>query len=268
MVSLSVAQIKLTGVILNANSKTPISFTSVGLLGKSYGTVSDENGTFELELKNENEKDSVRIASIGFKTKTFLVKNYLSEKIRTVYLEEESIVLDEVIVNSTKIKYKELGANDYSTKNCSGFVKNENNWRGSEAAIIAGNKVGRFVLIENFKFYIIKNLYTDSLRFRLKFYEASEKKYPRYKLIMKKPVYFKVGIKNGEVEVKLKEYNITTDKDFFVSLECLENEMDINKFCYAGSYSTPCFAKTAAFASWIRTRAGGADFTVKVSYSD
>lgn len=262
------AQLKIFGRVYDSKNKAPMAFASIGLLGKSYGTLSNENGFFELIIKNENSKDSIRISNIGYKPFTMLAEDYIKQNSNTTYLEEEAIELDEVIVNSTKIKYKQLGAKKYSVNNCSGFVKNETNWKGSEAAINAENKIGRFVLVENFSFYVIKNLYTDSIKFRLKFYEASEKNYPRYKLIMKKPVYFKVAAKQGEVIINLKDYNITSDKNFFVSLECLENEIDISKFCYAGSYGVPSFVKTAAFAPWIRTRGGGADFKIKVSYSD
>jgi hypothetical protein len=159
-----------------------------------------------------------------------------------------------------------LGNKKYNKKNCSGFVKNSNNWKGSEAAILAGNKEGRQVRIESFSFYIIQNKYSDSLRFRLMLYEASPKKYPRLKTVMKKSIVFKVGIQQGEFTLDLKDYNIVTSKDFFISLECLMNEVDMGKFCFSGSNSTPSFVKSAAFERWRKVKGGGADFNVKVTF--
>jgi hypothetical protein len=75
-----------------------------------------------------------------------------------------------------------------------------------------------------------------------------------------------MALKQGEFVLNLKDYNLVTSEDFFISLECLEDEMDISKFCYAGSTNTPSFVKPTAFARWSKIRGGGADFNVKVSY--
>jgi hypothetical protein len=98
------------------------------------------------------------------------------------------------------------------------------------------------------------------------FYEASEKKYPRLKTFLRKPIIFKVGLKQGEFTLNLKKYYINTSKDFFISLECLMEEMEMNKFCYAGSYATPSFVKPSAFERWTKVKGGGGDFNVKISY--
>ncbi len=98
------------------------------------------------------------------------------------------------------------------------------------------------------------------------FYEASEKKFPRMRTFLRKPIVFKVGPGQGEFKIDLKNYNIVTSKDFFISLECLEEEMDIQKFCYAGSPKTHCYVKPSAFARWTMIWGGGGDFNVRVSY--
>ena len=260
---LSIAQKNLSGTITDASGK-PVPFASIGLCGKSTGTLSGEDGKFSLTAWFK-EQDSLKIQAIGFKTQTLPVKNMISREI-LIRLESEPTMLEEVVVNPKKIKYQVLGTTKYSKNNCTGFVSNDNNWKGSETAIIAGNKDGRTVKLESFSFFIIKNNYSDSILFRLMFYEVSEKGYPRRASFLRKPIFFRVGIKQGEFTLDLKDYNITTSKNFFVSLECLMDEMDIVQFCYAGSYSTPSFVKASPFLPWTRVKGGGADFNIKVSY--
>lgn len=82
---------------------------------------------------------------------------------------------------------------------------------------------------------------------------------------------FKVGASTGETKISLSEYNIRLKHDFFISLECLEDELDIRKFCYSGSLKTPSYYKVKAFSKWHSTRGtndggGGADFNVLVAY--
>ena len=96
-------------------------------------------------------------------------------------------------------------------------------------------------------------------------YEVDEKGYPG-KTFLKKPILFKTIAKEGEVLVNLKDHSISTTGDFFISLECLEEEMESAKFCFAGSIKVPSFFKTSAFSRWGKVKGGGGDFNVKVSY--
>jgi CarboxypepD_reg-like domain len=254
------------GKILADSNGTAIPFASIGINGKPIGTLSNEKGDFEFFITPSLKNDSLMVFAIGYKPISFLVSEFITQHNRKIILEQLPNLLEEVNVEAKKINFDFLGNTNYTKNNCSGFVKNTSNWKGSEAAILAGNKVGRSVTLESFSFYVIQNKYTDSLKFRLMFYEASDKKWPRYKTFLRKPIFFKVGVKQGEFTLNLKNYNIITSKDFFISLECLMDEVDISKFCYAGSNSTPSFVKTAAFDRWNKTKGGGGDFNVKVSY--
>ncbi|MEI8137490.1 MAG: hypothetical protein WCH21_09230, partial [Bacteroidota bacterium] len=92
--------------------------------------------------------------------------------------------------------------------------------------------------------------------------------------LLKKAIIFKVGIKQGEFTLPVKNYNIQVSGDFYISLECLMDEMEITKFCYSGSAGTESFFKVKAFSTWRKTggrggrSGGGADFNVKMSYND
>ncbi|MDP1801453.1 MAG: carboxypeptidase-like regulatory domain-containing protein [Bacteroidota bacterium] len=264
------AQQKISGVIFDKTTNKPISFVSIGIVGKQVGTLSDENGVFELTLAEDQKKDTLKVYAIGYKPQVFYATDLIKEVNKKISLEALPTQLAEVVVKSKKIKYKTLGTTKYSKNNCSGFVKNTNNWKGSESALKINNKDGRQVLMETFSFYIIQNKYADSLTFRLMFYEAADTKwqYPSTRPFMKKPIIFKVGQKQGEFVLNIKDYGVYTSKDFYVSLECLMDEMEITKFCYAGSYDSPSFVKAAVFSKWTQLRGGGPDFNVKVSYTD
>lgn len=266
-VSTLFSQTSIKGLIID-NNGAPLPYCSIGYLGKTVGTLSDENGEFELKLKGVSDTDTIKFFAIGFNEYLISVLDARNQKNLEVKLNESAVELMEVEVNAKKVVVDYLGTKKFTTNNCSGFVKNEENWKGSETAINANNKVGRDVFLQNFSFYIIQNKYTDSLKFRLMLYEASEKNYPRLKTILRKPIIFKVppGLV-GEYIVDLTKYNIATNKNFFISLECLQNEMEITKFCYAGSPAVPSFVKSAAFAKWNRVKGGGADFKMKVTYN-
>lgn len=259
------AQILLSGSVTELKSGLPIPFASIGISGKHYGTLSNDNGNFKLSLPYITDKDTLKISAIGYETVAFTKAEMKGFTNKIISLAPLTVDLSEVKVKPKSVKRKTLGIKNYSTRNCTAFMSEEGNWLGAQAAIKAGNKKGQSVYIEDFSFYIIKNTSSDSLKFRLMFYSVGPKGYPG-KTFLKKPIVFKTNVKQGEVKIDLSNHYITTDDDFFISLECLEEQMDVKKFCFAGSIATPSYAKTSTFNYWKFVKGGGADLNVTVSY--
>lgn len=259
------AQIVIKGKVADKKTKEPIPFASIGIKGKSYGTVCDENGVFELKIAAFTDADTLKISAIGYngvKVAMPVAKNYSNE---TIYLSVTSVQLNEVKIKPQKTITKVLGNKNYNTGICLSFTGAEGNYKGAEISIKAKNKKGRLVFLENFNFYIVKNLYKDSLTFRLNFYKEDKEGLPGEN-ILRKPIVFKTAVKEGVVSVNLKHLLINTDDDFFMSLECLEDQIDKEKLCFSGSVSGPCFMKVATFMDWMKIPFGGIDFNVTVTY--
>lgn len=259
------AQIVIKGKVADNTSKEPIPFASVGIKGKTYGTVCDENGAFELKVGSFTDNDTLKISAIGYAAKKVLMrvaKNYSNE---VIYLVPASLQLSEVKVKPQKTVTKVLGNKRYNTGICLSFTGAEGNYKGAEISIKANNKKGRLVFLENFNFYIVKNLYKDSLTFRLNFYKEDKEGLPGENILLK-PIIFKTMVKEGVVSVNLKNMLINTNDDFFMSLECLEEQIDKEKLCFSGSVSGPCYMKPTTFMDWVKIPFGGIDFNVTVSY--
>lgn len=242
----------------------PVPYAAVGLSGKSFGTLSDANGAFSLNLKWFSEKDTLKATGIGYESKKVSLTEFIASGTYTIVLIATPGELAEVEILSKELKQEELGCKRFHTNNCSGFVRNASNWKGSEAGMFFQNKKNKQVFLESFSFYVIQNKYEDSLSFRLMVYQPTDFGLPKYKSLLDRPVFFKIGKKNGEVIIDLKAYHIRVSGDFFISIECLMDEMDISKFCYAGSPETPSFVKPAPFEKWSKVRGGGPDFKLRV----
>ncbi len=262
------AQYLLKGKVIDSHMVSGIPFVSIGIPGKSIGTVSNEEGEFELQLDETSKHDSLVFMVMGYQTVRLAIAGMQFNEYKQIQLEPSAVVLEEVVVRPGKLKHKQLGVKNYSKTNCTGFTDVGNNWKGSEAAVLFHNN--QTVTLEYFAFYIIQNKYPDSLRFRLKFYLVSGHNHVG-QLIANKAVIFKVGNAQGEVKIPLSAFEIRMHGDFFVSLECLQDELDIRKFCYSGSLNVPSYYKVKAFSKWHSTRGtgnggGGADFRVVVAY--
>jgi len=89
---------RISGTVVDAVSKTPIPFVNVIFKGTFSGTITDENGNFNLETKLKS--DTVMISAVGFKKQLIRISAGDGNKL-SVELEPDNQSLTEVI-----IKYK------------------------------------------------------------------------------------------------------------------------------------------------------------------
>jgi len=254
----------VTGKVLDVNTHSPVAYAAIGNQILGVGTLCDADGTFTLDYSKIDVTDTIKVFAIGYEIYATTVQQAVKNTTGIIYLKPVTYELEEVKIKPKQSKY--LGTYKYTKNNCSAFAGTSGNWKGNQAAIKANNKEGVKVYLESFGFYIIKNEYSDSLTFRMMLYSMDANGYPG-PTFLKQPVIFKTNVKQGEVRVDLKPYQITTTGDFFISLECLEDEMESAKFCFAGTIDIPSYFKNSAFSKWGKVKGGGGDFNLKVSYS-
>ena len=77
------AQIQISGMIVNVETKEPVKFANIGIANANQGTVSNKEGKFKLEVPKEFSGDSITISHI----------NYYPERIPVMNLESGTIHL-------------------------------------------------------------------------------------------------------------------------------------------------------------------------------
>ncbi|MBK6266593.1 TonB-dependent receptor [Marivirga sp. S37H4] len=95
--------IELKGVVRDAESKEPIVGVNIYLPDIEQGTTSNVNGEFSIKVGNKNKKVLIQISYVGYKTKLIRVNTAEWKNGETIFLEEESIVVNEVIVSAGRI---------------------------------------------------------------------------------------------------------------------------------------------------------------------
>ena len=104
--------LSVKGTLLDEKSKEPIAYASVYLKGKSIGTTTNGEGKFLFHIPPGFAKDTLIISFIGydnFKT----IADQLAERNNTVELKQQTLLLREVVVRSSK---KELTAKEIVKK--------------------------------------------------------------------------------------------------------------------------------------------------------
>ncbi len=89
-----VAQINISGVVTNSDTKEPLVYTNIVIEGTSIGTITNKDGYFKLKIK-EPRKRNLIIGFIGFEQKIFASSDIIPD---TIYLHPKTHILNEVAV--------------------------------------------------------------------------------------------------------------------------------------------------------------------------
>ncbi|WP_428664675.1 carboxypeptidase-like regulatory domain-containing protein [Runella sp.] len=101
--------ITIEGRILDASTNQPVPFAGVGIVGKSIGTVANEQGRFILKLNEQYASDMLIVNCMGFESYQVSVKSAMQSGPLEIKLKVNVIRLQEVVVkpiNPTEIIYQ------------------------------------------------------------------------------------------------------------------------------------------------------------------
>lgn len=87
---------KLTGQIVDSQSKEPIPYATLLIKNTIYGAQADEKGYYILQLPEGYEQDSISVSSLSYKEKVYAVKDMQSKQ--TIALDLNGMLLSEVVV--------------------------------------------------------------------------------------------------------------------------------------------------------------------------
>lgn len=205
--------------LVSESTDDPIIYASIGVINRNFGTVTDTLGNFSLEIPSAYLNDSIRISSVGYKTKTIAVKDFESYP-DTIRLVEDVIMLGNVVVKPQRIKHKTAGR-----KGGGGFVYIQvEGYKAAGQGLAIPLKVKERVWLKEIGFFIVENSQTLShMKFRVNIYRKEGRDYNLQNL---RPVYFeydRTQLENSSFKYIFPEEIVLEHGDYYVELEFLEN---------------------------------------------
>lgn len=89
--------------IYDEDTKTPIPYVNIWVVGENWGTIADENGRYLIDKLTLG--DSITLSAMGYKNKTVSVLKNAD----TIYLKPQPILLNEVVIGRKKNKKIKIG---------------------------------------------------------------------------------------------------------------------------------------------------------------
>ena len=125
---------KVSGTIVNDNTKLPLSNVNIININKVRGTVSDSKGNFEIEF---GVTDTLHLSLIGFKSIKIRVTNdWVKNKTTKIQMTESAIALEEVVVRP----YDLTGYLEIDSK----LIPTKENYRYSISGLEQGYEAGEY----------------------------------------------------------------------------------------------------------------------------
>lgn len=96
-ISIHIYAKEIQGVVKDAETGKPVAFANISLKGYAYGTISNENGYFKINIPEKYNSKLLVFSFVGYETKEIIVKNTKSNI--TIKLKQIATQIEEVIIN-------------------------------------------------------------------------------------------------------------------------------------------------------------------------
>ena len=194
----------------------PIPYVSIGILNGNRGTISDENGSFTINLTGVNTDDTLRFSSLNYFPVDFQVLSLKNKNELDVVLRQRAYLLEGVEVRPLENVEVEFG----STKKYRSGYMFSGIGEGFELARLFSTEVR--VFLKEFKFRTKFPDY-DSVLFRINIYK-SKNGFPGESI--NKSDIFVTSTGKGWTGIDISASKISVTGEFFISVEAIKGWKD------------------------------------------
>jgi CarboxypepD_reg-like domain len=252
--SSSFAQSIISGKVKNKQS-VAIPYANIGIKWGKVGTVSMDDGRFNISIPDSLSNDSLTFSSIGFKDKSYLISSLKNKTNLDVVLEEKIISLSEVKITNKKLKQYKLGITGRTPMLSIPTKSYQKNDIMEQARLIHLKKTAKLL---NANIYVISESLKD-VNIRLNFYSL-ENGLPGKRLI-EKSIIRNVKINKGWLNIDLKDEGIYLDEDFVVAFEYLPGAQ--NSIVFGAKLgASDSFLRSSSLGIWRKNVLGGCSIYV------
>ena len=205
---------KIQGIIAEAESASPVSYATISIPNTLTGCISDINGLFELELKQENLEDTLTFSSMGYERKFIPVKEFIQYKDKVVYLKEITYEIPPAHVSSRNFKKIIMGNGKGISR---GSLYMDTN--GQQAALWVengGNYDGKILSLN----YFLSSKGNTNAPFRVRLYRIDTITGEPGDDLINDILVVKPDVKKGWYNVDIRRYDIRVPENgFFIAME-------------------------------------------------
>ncbi len=137
-----IAQMRVSGKLLEKDTKTAIPFANIGIENTTIGSLSDADGTFSIEIPEAFENRELLFSALGYQPKYFNVSTLAESKYIQVYLDSKVFELDPItLIPEKAVKRKSVTLGNGKSLLLSGQLAYDSIYAGSAIALRIDKKL-------------------------------------------------------------------------------------------------------------------------------
>ena len=205
---------RITGRVVDAESKDPIAFASISLRDEGTGALSNEYGYFQLALPERTTNDSIIVLALGFRRTALAVRRGGMEDL-ILELPRQRIQLANITVKAEKVRPLTLGAR--ANEPAAGMIQGI---PGSQyACFMKNDKKKKLGYVRSVSFYIGENGFPRE-PFRVRIYRADGNYNAPNSDMLTENIVVSANRGGAWYTVDLTQYNIPAPEEgFLVAME-------------------------------------------------
>lgn len=227
------------GIVLDELTQKPIPYVNISILESKFGTSSEEDGSYELEIEEKDFDKNVHLSSLGYKDSLITVENLMKQ--HQIFLKPIAEQLNEVVI-SKKFEEKFLIVNPINRKEIkSAFGSGAKPWNlALFFPYLETYQATKY--IQSIKVHLAK-FHKRPSKFRLRLFTIEEDSLPGQDLIFENLIVETVKGQK-EIDIDIAKFNLSfPSKGFFVCIEVLA--IPYNEFEQVFNYNHPDGTKTS-----------------------
>lgn len=216
-------------------------YVSIGILQTNVGTVSFEDGTFQLPIKSVYLDDTVIIAALGYQRKYIPYQQLVTEKPKTIMLEEQAMALNEVTIEAAELAFSTIGIQKNSSRDNFGISAP---LKGITIAMLF-DEVESPLFIQEIS-VVIGKANMDSVQLRCRIFEVDTVTgLPGNDLLQEEIIL--TGLKKREKLTVILEDGFWVSKPFYIGFEWVASKEQMTQLTQVHErYPTPFISEIAA----------------------
>lgn len=189
-----------------------VPFAAIGILDKNFGAIAFEDGSFEIQVKEEYMEDTLVVAAIGYERRKVLYRDFVVEAPPTISVKQKVQELKQVTITPDGLDFQRLGEKKKSSSSTLSFFAPQ---KGTTMAVLL-NEESRLMQVKNITVSVEKaNL--EFFQLRAMIFSVGADTLPDRQLLNESLIQNSKD-KKGRLTFELTEY-FWTDEPFYVGFE-------------------------------------------------
>lgn len=204
----------ISGRVTDAKTGQPLPFVNIGVVGKALGTVTNEQGQYQLTFKESLAADTVRISYLGYQPRLLTLGQLQTQP--NCLLTPAAVALAEVRVQASRRAWRDRTL---------GFSGNSETTTLHLDAKDLGAETGTVIYLKHKPTKVLKANFNvaynrvGNVTLRVNLYRLDAKGRPTNEKLLQREVILRTAATHGPISVDLVPDNLVLTEDFFLSLE-------------------------------------------------